>query len=82
MSARKDWESIVAGGRDVRFRDFIRVVEAFGFRHKRTKGSHRIYVHPKVSRPLNLQPRGGRAKPYQIAQLLEIIEAFGLRMDE
>jgi hypothetical protein len=30
VSARKDWQSILAGGRDLRFRDFV--VEEFGLR--------------------------------------------------
>lgn len=33
---------------------------------ERTKGSHRIYVHPKVPRPLSIQPQGNEAKRYQL----------------
>ena len=31
-------------------RDFERLLEAFGWEHKRTKGSHRHYVHPMCPR--------------------------------
>jgi hypothetical protein len=81
MNARKLWERLAAGSRSVRFDDFVKVVEAFGFQHRRTSGSHRIYSHPRVPRPLSLQPRGGQAKPYQIAQFMSLVEEFGLTLD-
>lgn len=68
--------------RNVRFADLIRLVEAFGFTNVRTSGSHRIYVQPQVPTPLNLQPYNGEAKPYQIQQFLELIEAYNLSMED
>lgn len=41
-------------------------------------GSHRIYVHPAVPRPLSMQPVRGMAKPYPIRQVLGILEAYNL----
>lgn len=32
--------------RTVAFRDFLALIEAFGFSHQRTKGSHRSYANP------------------------------------
>jgi hypothetical protein len=81
MSARKTWDKIVAGSRNVDFGDFTRLVESFGFVHRRTSGSHRIFRHPRVPRPLSLQPRQGQAKPYQVAQFLAMVEEYGLRME-
>lgn len=66
----------------MRFRDFQRILEAFGFALDRINGSHHNYRHPRVSRPLSVQPRGNMAKPYQIQQFLDIVEEFGLKMDE
>ena len=40
--------------RSVDFRDFIAMVEAFGFAHARTKGSHRSFAHPTCHRLLVL----------------------------
>jgi predicted RNA binding protein YcfA (HicA-like mRNA interferase family) len=81
MSARKTWERIAARQyRNIAFRDFVQVVEAFGFSYRRTSGSHQIYSHPSVPRPLSLQPMKGEAKPYQIAQFVTIVETFGLRI--
>lgn len=64
------------------FRDFERLLKAFGFEHARTKGSHRQYVHPKVPRPFPVQPSNKDAKPYQVREFLELIEEYGLYIGE
>ena len=56
-------------------------VVAFGFEHERTVGSHRHYVHPSVPHILTINP-GKDAKRYQVRRMLDIIEEFGLSMDE
>ena len=40
------------------------------------RGSHHIFVHPEVPEPLNLQDIRGQAKPYQIRQLLRLVERY------
>jgi hypothetical protein len=37
---------------------------------------------PDVSRPINIQPGGKDAKPYQIRQLRDIIREFGLKLED
>lgn len=64
------------------FRDFERLLLAFGFTLDRIKGSHRNYKHVAVPRPLSVQPRGNMAKPYQVNQFLDMVQEFGLTMDE
>lgn len=64
------------------FRDFITLIEGFGFVHQRTRGSHQAFVHPACPRPLILQPDGKEAKRYQIRQFLDMVSAFGLRLEE
>ncbi|MGQ0661455.1 type II toxin-antitoxin system HicA family toxin [Sphingosinicella sp.] len=78
----KLYARLVANPEAMKFGDFQRVLGAFGFDLDRIKGSHHIYKHPAVTRPLNVQPRGKMAKPYQIDQFLDIVEEFGLTMDE
>jgi predicted RNA binding protein YcfA (HicA-like mRNA interferase family) len=82
MKPAKTWERIVAGSRDVRFRDFEQLLRAFGFELDRQSGSHRIYRHPELRVRINIQPEGGKAKLYQIRQLLELVETYGLRLRE
>jgi hypothetical protein len=74
----------LAGGdrRNVGFTEFRRLVEGFGFVLRRVSGSHHIYTHPQVARPLSLQPLRREAKPYQIGQFLSIVEEYGLSMDD
>lgn len=64
---------------NVGFDELCHLIEAFGLR--RISGSHHIYRHPRVPRPLSLQPRGRDAKPYQIKQFLEMVAEFGLAME-
>jgi predicted RNA binding protein YcfA (HicA-like mRNA interferase family) len=48
-------------------RDLVRQLELAGFRDRGGKGSHRNYVHPRVSQPLTVSGKlGDDAKPYQI----------------
>lgn len=67
---------------NVRFTDMIDLVEGFGFRLDRTRGSHHLFVHPDVPEVLNLQAEGGEAKAYQIRQFLRLIEEHDLRLEE
>ena len=66
----------------ISFREFERLLEAFGFRLVRVTGSHRIYRHDRLRRSLSVQPDGKDAKPYQIRMLLGMIDEFGLRLKD
>ena len=66
----------------ISFRDFEKLLAAFGFQHVRTTGSHRQYVHPKLRRPLPVQPTGKDAKPYQLREFLELVDEHGLYIEE
>ncbi|MBT2187910.1 type II toxin-antitoxin system HicA family toxin [Sphingobium nicotianae] len=68
--------------RSIDFRDFIAMVEAFGFINARTRGSHRSYVHTKCPKLLVLQPKGRDAKRYQVREFLDMIEEYGLTLEE
>ena len=39
-------------------------------------------MHPDVPELINLQDVDGKAKPYQIRQLLQIVEQYDLRLEE
>ena len=68
MNPRKTLALILQGSRNVGFADFVRLVEAFGFRHARTSGSHHHFSRSGIPDALNLQPYHGDAKPWQIRQ--------------
>lgn len=63
---------------NVRFADFVSLIEAFGFEAERISGSHHIFRHAVSPLRLNAQPHHGDAKPYQIRQFLRLVERHGL----
>jgi predicted RNA binding protein YcfA (HicA-like mRNA interferase family) len=73
-------DRVMEGRGSISFRDLERLLLALGFMHDRTSGSHRIYIHPTVTRPLSVQPQGKDAKPYQVRQLRVMIEEFNLKL--
>ncbi|QCI79267.1 type II toxin-antitoxin system HicA family toxin [Hankyongella ginsenosidimutans] len=48
----KTLEKLLAGTKTLRFAEFEALLDACGFELKRTRGSHRIYTHPRADRPL------------------------------
>ncbi len=74
---------IVANPRaSIPFRDFERILLAFGFAPARTSGSHKAYHHPAINQTLIIQPRGKDAKPYQVQQFLDMVEAYDLKLED
>lgn len=82
MKKRKLLQKILTSSQNVNFNDMVNLVEAFGFRLSRVKGSHHIYVHPEVTELINLQEVKGQAKAYQIRQFLKIVERYDLEISE
>jgi predicted RNA binding protein YcfA (HicA-like mRNA interferase family) len=80
MNPRKLFAKISNSQTNVRFGDLVRLAEAFGFELNRSGGSHFIYEHPDVPEHLNLQSVQGQAKPYQVRQLLKLIEQYNLEV--
>jgi predicted RNA binding protein YcfA (HicA-like mRNA interferase family) len=64
---------------NVRFTDALRLAAEFGFEVSRMSGSHRIISHPEIRELLNLQEHHGKAKPYQLRQLVNLIERYHLK---
>ena len=67
---------------NISFSDMQRLVEAFGFELRRTSGSHHVYVHSEVRELVNLQNVRGQAKPYQIRQMLRLVERYNLALED
>lgn len=68
--------------RNVRFADLCRLAQALGFVARRVSGSHHTFAHPDVPELINLQDVGGQAKPYQVRQLLRLVERYDLDLKE
>lgn len=67
---------------NVEFSDALRLVEALGFEELRIAGSHHVFARPGIAEQLNLQDRRGQAKPYQLRQLMTLVQRYDLRVEE
>lgn len=81
MKNRKLLAKVLRNSKNLRFGEAIALAKAFGFRLSRTQGGHHIFVHPQIRELVNLQEVGGKAKPYQVRQLLEIVERYALELN-
>jgi predicted RNA binding protein YcfA (HicA-like mRNA interferase family) len=78
MKKSRLFEELKKNPRNIRFERLCNIAEAFGFSFRGGRGSHRIYVRDDVYELLNFQNVGGKAKPYQVRQLIKVIEKHGL----
>ena len=68
-------EKIRAKPADVRFADLCRVCDHYFGKARQASGSHRVYKTPWLGDPrVNIQNSKGRAKAYQVKQVLKAIE--------
>lgn len=79
---RRTLQRILSGSKNIRFGDMLKLVEGFGFRLSRVRGSHHILTHPEIPELVNLQNVRGQAKPYQIRQFLKLVERYDLRLED
>ncbi len=81
MNKRRVLKKILAGSRNIRFGDLVALVGTLGFQLARVNRSHHIFQHPLVREAVNLQDVNGEAKPYQVRQVVGLIETYGLSLD-
>jgi hypothetical protein len=62
---------------DIPFAAIRQLLKVLGFQ-ERIRGSHHIFTRKGVEEILNLQPRRGRAKPYQVRQVRRVILKYKL----
>ncbi len=75
----KRFARLAANPKNVKFRDFVAVIESCGFELIGQTGSHQRYRHREHRRAfLNIQPRGGQAKPFQVDQFLALVKKYNL----
>jgi hypothetical protein len=80
--AIKILERAYLGSRNIRFDDFVLLVEAFDFHLIRVNGSHHIFGRPGIPELVNLQDVRGEVKPYQVRQFLSLVEKYNLQIGE
>lgn len=82
MKKLKLLQRLLVNQKNVKFNDAVSCAEAFGFRLDRINGSHHIFVHNEIPELVNLQSVKGKAKSYQIKQLLQLVEKYNLQIEE
>jgi hypothetical protein len=60
------------------FDDLRNVLFHFDFIERTTGGSHRIFYKEGIEEIINIQPKGSKAKPYQVKQIRLIILKYKL----
>jgi predicted RNA binding protein YcfA (HicA-like mRNA interferase family) len=65
--------------KNFRFDELCTLLRQLGFSERSGKGDHRDFSHEGVEEIINLQPAGGgKAKPYQVRQVRQIVKAYNL----
>ncbi|MCL5005828.1 MAG: type II toxin-antitoxin system HicA family toxin [Acidobacteria bacterium] len=74
MATKKTLEKILRGTSDANifFADLRGVLRNLGF-DERVRGGHHLFSREGVAEILNLQPKGNKAKPYQVKQVRHVI---------
>jgi hypothetical protein len=79
---RKLLQKALASPSSLRFKELCTLATQLGFVFDRTRGSHFIFRHDRLRRPLNFQDVAGNAKPFQVQQLLDAAREIGIIEEE
>ena len=66
---------------NIDFPEFLNLIIYFGFRLIQ-KGSHHIMTKDGIEEIINIQPKNGKAKSYQVKQVREIIIKYSLNSNK
>lgn len=66
---------------NVPFETLCAMLKRLGF-DERIKGDHHIFTKNGVEEILNLQPKDGKGKPYQVKQVRDVILKYNIRFGE
>ena len=75
-------QTILRGRSDanIRFADLRALMRYLGF-DERVRGSHHLFDKEGIAEIVNLQSRGGQAKPYQVRQVRRLLLKYTLGAD-
>jgi hypothetical protein len=66
---------------NVPFAELCALLKRLAF-EERIRGDHHIFTMTQVEEILNLQPKSGRAKPYQVKQIRGVILKYNLHLED
>jgi len=82
MNKRALLAQLLTNRKNVKYNDFVTLIESFGFIRTRGKGSHEIFKQEGIAETVNIQNSNGEAKPYQIEQFLSLVEKYNLKLGD
>ncbi|HHP7235456.1 MAG TPA: type II toxin-antitoxin system HicA family toxin [Desulfobacterales bacterium] len=66
---------------NVQFEALCALLRRLGF-DERIRGDHHIFTKDGVDEILNLQPKKGKGKPYQVKQVRDVILKYHIRIGD
>ncbi len=69
------------GDVNVPFIGLCQLLTRLGF-DERIKGDHHIFTMAGIDEIINLQPKGSKAKPYQVKQVRGLVLRYDLKLEE
>lgn len=77
--ANNTYDMVMSGKSDnnIRFNDFRNLILSYGF-VERIKGSHHVYKRDDIPEGIVIQPLGNKAKAYQVKQVRNLFNKYGL----
>jgi hypothetical protein len=69
------------GDANVPFDGLCRLLCRLGF-DERISGDHHIFSMTNLEEIINIQPKGAKAKPYQVKQIRDLVLRHGLKIEE
>jgi len=76
-------EKVLLGASDtnIDFNDLRNLLNLLGFQ-ERIKGSHHIFSKNNIEEIINIQPKGNKAKAYQVKQIRNMILKYRLGVED
>lgn len=77
--AKNTYDIVMSGKSDnnIRFTDLRKMLESFNF-GCRIKGDHFIYYRDDISEIINIQPKGNKAKGYEVKQIRLLFRKYNI----
>lgn len=83
MDSKKLLERLKIHHQNVRFGDAVKLVKDLGFELKNIQGSHHIFSKENIPSLIDIQPdKNNEAKPYQLKQIVELVELYNLKLED
>lgn len=78
MKWEKFYKKIKNNQKNVNYGEVVSFLEWLGFDSKQRGTSHRTFKKLNLEELINIQEKKGEVKPYQIKQVIKIVEKYGL----